>query len=91
MLFFKNKILYLKKRHERIIKEMKRRGFATHNRISLAGISKKLLRNWNPSRKDKEIIKKRLIQRIRLKPTFYYYYRKKRTEKFLVDMVKNAE
>lgn len=90
MRFFKDKVGYLKKRHERIVKEMKKRGFNPKQRFTLKGFNKKALNDWKPSKEDKKIIKKRLIQRIKLKPKFYKYYRKPRSEKFMVSLVKNS-
>ncbi|MBW2987477.1 pyrimidine dimer DNA glycosylase/endonuclease V [Candidatus Woesearchaeota archaeon] len=90
ILFFKNKLLYLKKRHERLKKEMKRRGFKATKTVSLRGCKKSFMKGWRPSKKDKEIIKKRLIARIRRKPSYFKYFRKKRTKEFLVNLVKKG-
>lgn len=90
ILFFKNKLLYLKKRHEQLIKEMKRRGFSPKRRLSISGVNKKLMHGWKPDKKDKEIIKKRLIQRIRKQVGFYKYYRKKRTMDFFRKLIKKG-
>lgn len=87
ILFFKNKLKYLKKRHELIKKEMKKRGFMADKRIRLSDFSKKLVNDWKPSTKDKSIIRKRLIYKIKLKPEFYNYYGKKKSKKFFVDLI----
>ena len=90
ILFFKNKLKYLKKRHEQIKKEMKKRGFKADKTLNISRFSKEMQKDWRPTAKDKVIIKKRLIQRVKLKPDFHKYYRKKRTKKFLVDLVEKG-
>lgn len=76
MLFFKDKVLYLKKRHELIKEEMKKRGFKSSKKIRLNNIRKNLLNDWKPKKDDYEIIKKRLIWKLRKKPGYYRYYKK---------------
>jgi deoxyribonuclease (pyrimidine dimer) len=90
IMFFKNKLKYLKNRHEQIKREMKRRGFKTAKSVSLRGCKKSLIKGWRPKPKDKEIIKKRLIARIRKKPSYFKYFRKKRTKDFLVNLVRKG-
>jgi deoxyribonuclease (pyrimidine dimer) len=88
MLFFKNKLKYLKKRHELIKKEMKKRGFNANKTIKLNQFNKKLIHDWRPSSSDKWTIKKRLISKIKLKPKFYKYYGEKKSKKFFIDLIK---
>jgi len=90
MKFFKNKLKYLKKRHNLIIKEMKKRGFKTNKKVNLKNYNKNLIKDWKPSKKDKEEIKKRIIQRIKLKPKFYKYYRKSHPKEFYINLIKKA-
>jgi len=90
ILFFKNKLIYLKKRFELIKKEMNKRKFKTTKEISLKNIDDKLKYNWKPSQKDKKIIKQRLTWKINLKPDYYRYYGKKKPKKFFIGMIKNA-
>jgi deoxyribonuclease (pyrimidine dimer) len=86
--FFKNKIKYLKDRHELIKKEMKIRRFETNKTISLSQFKKEQKENWKPKKEDFKIIKKRIINKIRLKPNYYKYYGKKKNSKFLIDLLK---
>ena len=86
--FFKNKLRYLKKRHEQLIKEMKKRGFKPTKKLNLSKMPRSLIKDWKPSQKDEEIIKKRLRQKINLKPEFYTYYGKKKTKTFLMSLLK---
>ena len=87
--FFKNKIKYLKERHELIKKEMKKRGFKTSKTIILKEFKKEQKQSWKPLKKDKEIIKKRLIQKIKLKPDYYRYYGDKKNKIFFIKLIKS--
>lgn len=89
--FFRNKVKYLVKRHEEIKKEMLRRGFSPKRKINLNGIKKELIKNYKPLKEDLKIIKKRIIEKINLKPEFYRYYGKKKGRKFLIWLIKNAK
>lgn len=91
ILFFKNKLKYLEERFEIIKKEMKRRGFNGNKEIKLGDFDNKLVNSWRPSKSDKEIIKKRLIEKINLKPKYYRYFGKHKPKKFLIDMIENAK
>jgi len=85
--FFKNKLKYLKERHDIIKKEMKKRGFAARKTISFKGIKKDLINNWEPEKGDKEIIKKRLIWKISQKPEWYRYYGEKKDLPFFEKLI----
>jgi len=85
--FFKNKLVYLKERHNLIKKEMKKRGFKAGKTFDLRIFKKELRNNWKPCKKDKEIIKKRLIYKLELKPKFYSYYREKKSLEFYKKLI----
>ncbi len=85
--FFKNKIGYLKKRHELLKKEMRRRGFVARKTIVTKGIHKKLLNDWKPNPQDLQIIKKRIKQKICLKPEWYRYCGEHKSKKFLLKLI----
>jgi deoxyribonuclease (pyrimidine dimer) len=85
--FFKNKILYLKKRHEQIKQEMRRRGFVARKTLSIKGIDKNLLKDWKPNQQDLQIIRKRLKQKISLKPEWYRYCGESEGKKFLLKLI----
>lgn len=91
MKFFKNKLLYLKKRHELIKKEMKCRNFKTNITINLRGFDKALLNDWMPNNNDKEIIKKRIIEKLNKKPEYYRYYGKHESLSFFVKLIKKSK
>jgi deoxyribonuclease (pyrimidine dimer) len=85
--FFKNKVGYLKKRHELLKKEMRRREFVARKSLNIKAIDKKLIKDWKPNPQDLQIIKKRLRQKILLKPEWYRYYGNHKTKKFLLELV----
>ena len=86
--FFKDKLLYLKKRHEKLKKEMVIREFIPKKKIDLSEFEKNLRKDWKPSTKDFLIIKERLRQKIILKPDYYRYHGKKKSKKFFLDLLK---
>lgn len=88
--FFKNKILYLKKRHEKLKQEMKKRNFHPKKTINLKNYKKSLVKDWKPNKEDLKIIKKRITERINLKPEFYRYYGKHYSKKFLIDLIQKS-
>jgi deoxyribonuclease (pyrimidine dimer) len=71
--FFYNKGLYLQKRYNQLIKEMKKRGFnPNQNRKFPKEIFLPSLYNdWNPSLKDLNIIRERIKSKIAQKPNWY--------------------
>lgn len=71
--FFKDKLLYLKKRHELLRQEMRRRGFNANVRIELDDYPEKLHNDWSPGIEDYKVIGKRLKQKIAAKPDYYRY------------------
>jgi deoxyribonuclease (pyrimidine dimer) len=91
MLFFKDKLLYLKKRHESLKVEMRARGFATNMTVNLKEYPKLLCNDWTPSEPDKKIIRERIMQKLELKPEYYNYRREKRPLKFFMDLIRKAK
>lgn len=72
--FFYDKGLYLYKRYHKLINEMKRRGFVPNiNRTFPVDIFKNngLYNDWEPKISDYIIIRKRIKERISLKPEWY--------------------
>lgn len=85
--FFKNKLGYLKNRHEKIKKEMRKRGFATTKTINLETFDSKFQEKWKPSKKDFGIVKKRILWKIKNKPNYYNYYGKKKSLEFFEQLL----
>ena len=72
--FFYNKGKYLYKRYNLIIKEMKSRGFKPdENRIFPKDIFilNNLFNDWEPNQIDIKIIRKRINEKIAMKPSWY--------------------
>ncbi len=72
--FFYNKGKYLYKRYNLIIKEMKSRGFKPDkNRIFPKDIfiMNNLFNDWEPNQSDIKIIRKRINEKIAMKPSWY--------------------
>ena len=88
MTFFKNKMTYLKKRQEKLKVEMKKRGFQTNKTININLFKKDNKGDWKPEKRDLEIIKKRIISKIKLKPEYYRYHGKYKTADYLIKLLK---
>lgn len=88
ILFFKDKLLYLKKRHTNIKNEMKKRGFKTNITIDLKKYPKNLHNDWRPKEKDFLIIRERIIWKINKKPNYYKYYRDYKPKEFFIRLLK---
>jgi len=70
--FWRDKHLYLAKRHKAIVEEMRRRGFnARYTYWSLEEIPEDLKKDWEPSERDSRIIRERIYERIMDKPSWY--------------------
>jgi len=72
--FFYNKGKYLYKRYNLIIKEMKSRGFnPDQNRVFPKDIfiMNNLFNDWEPNQSDIKIIRKRINEKIAMKPSWY--------------------
>ena len=91
MRFFKDKVVYLKKRHEKLRREMRRRGFFPKRTLSMKGVKKNLMNDWKPNPQDLQLIKKRILYKLKLKPEWYRYYGEHKSKKFFIDMTKNAK
>lgn len=89
IIFFKNKLMYLKKRYELIKKEMVKRGFKPVKKINLSKFDKKLIKHWKPKEKDYKIIHNRLKYKLNKKENFYRYYGKKKSRAFFFKLMKN--
>ncbi len=77
MIFFKDKVLYLKRRHDSLRYEMARRGYTSRRVVSTDGFPNIMLGDWRPDEDDVSLIKSRLIDKVKAKPWFYTYYRRK--------------
>ena len=73
--FFYNKGMYLDKRYSLLVKEMKRRGMNPDpkRKFKKSQWPKYLYNDWKPNNKDLKIIRKRIEEKINLKPDWYRY------------------
>jgi len=73
--FFYNKGMYLDKRYSLLVKEMKRRGMNPDpkRKFKKSQWPKYLYNDWKPKNKDLKIIRKRIEEKINLKPDWYRY------------------
>lgn len=86
--FFKDKLLYLKKRHELLKKEMLNRGFKPLKTIDLSCFADCLKKEWSPSLNDFNIINERLKSKILSKPNYYKYYGLVKNSNFFINLLK---
>ncbi|MGV8141544.1 MAG: pyrimidine dimer DNA glycosylase/endonuclease V [Candidatus Woesearchaeota archaeon] len=87
MKFFKDKLKYIKKRHESIKEEMRMRGFKPIKTIDLNIYPKNLHNDWKPDNKDYKVIIERITWKINKKPEYYRYYGKYRDKDFLIKLL----
>ncbi len=85
--FFKNKLRYLKNRHETLKTEMRKRNYKTNKTIDLNEFPKELVNDWKPLNEDFPIIKQRIKEKLTLKPDFYTYKREHKPLKFFIDLI----
>jgi deoxyribonuclease (pyrimidine dimer) len=86
--FFKNKLVYIKKRHETLKKEMRERGFVTNKTIKLSDYPQELHQDWRPAAKDKLLIKERIREKIHFKPEYYRYHGEFKDKEFFLGLLK---
>ena len=85
VIFFYNKLQYIKDRFEAIKREMKLRGWSANGIID-ADIPDELLGNWTASERSNNILKERLIERIEQDPkglAKWRYYGKSIDESYI--------
>lgn len=72
--FFYDKLLYLRKRYNKLIEEMKRRGMSpdpSRTFPSLDEFPKWCLNDWNPTIEDVQVIRARILERVNKRPNWY--------------------
>jgi deoxyribonuclease (pyrimidine dimer) len=90
MKFFKDKLLYIKRRHDAIREEMSARGYRASKLVDISMYPRELLNDWSPSDEDLSIIKQRIIEKISKKRSYYTYHRKVIDELYM-DMLIHAK
>jgi deoxyribonuclease (pyrimidine dimer) len=89
--FFKDKLSYIRDRHEQLKTEMRKRGFVPLQSIDLKEFPLSLHNNWKPDAKAIKAIKERIIAKLRMKPQYYRYHSKTQPIELLVHMVQEAK
>ena len=74
MKFFKDKILYLARRHAMIREEMAKRGFKSTIALRTEDFDSRHLNDWSPGREDLDLVRERLVEKIMLKKDCFYRY-----------------
>ena len=92
MLFWVNKMKYLKRRHEEVNKEMRRRGFnPTTKEINLEEFPAEYCNDWEPSQRDTNILRERLVWKLNNKPNIWRYERKYVDIAVIIDKLNSSE
>lgn len=79
--FWRDKQLYLKRRHQALVEEMLRRGFQPNLRYwDVEKIPPQFLNDWEATAEDSQIIRERIYDRIAQKPDWYRYNKGKLPE-----------
>ena len=74
--FFMNKGLYLHKRYRDIREELNARGINADLEFPIEKWPRYLYNDWEPSERDKNIVRERISLRISQRPNWYKYYGK---------------
>jgi len=74
MKFFKDKVIYLSRRYNKLHHEIIYRGFKHQWRFpDISELPKELLNDWTPSYNDKLLIRSRILSKVDMKPNWYKY------------------
>ena len=76
--FFYDKLLFLQKRHQELVKETLKRWFkiTLTEKISLISFQKEYCQDFIPSELDLKISQQRILEKLQAKPDFYTFYGK---------------
>ncbi len=86
--FFKDKLLYLKKRHDLLKKEMRARNFKPTKTITLSLFPKALRNDWVPQEADYALIKRRIAEKLIKKLNWYRYYGEQKPASYFIGLLK---
>lgn len=96
MNFLKNKLVYLKRRHDEVYKEILRRGFKNDkSRMHLEDVPEKFCNDWNPTIEDSNVLRGRLKWKLQNKPPHFWRYNRKNLDaagmELVLDNICNGE
>ena len=77
--FFYDKLLFLQKRHQALVKEAQKRGFklSKTEKISLDGFPSAYCQDFSPLEEDIILSQQRIQEKLKEKPDFYTFYGEK--------------
>jgi len=78
VLFFYNKLTFLKDRYTRIVDELLNRGYTLDQArtLDLNNIPSTFFNNWTATAADNAVLEQRIREKIAMKPSWYKYYGK---------------
>ena len=79
--FLKNHLIYCKRRHEFVKRELLDRGFHVTMTMNLDGYDQRYMNDWNPTINDSKIVRIRVIERLKNKSENFWKLRKKKLTK----------
>jgi deoxyribonuclease (pyrimidine dimer) len=88
--FWRDKQLYLKRRHEALVEEMIKRGFKPNFKFwAYEDVPAEFWNDWEPTEEDSFILRERIYDRILLKPE-WYRFKKRSLPKSYKDLLFNS-
>lgn len=76
-LFFKDKGLYIQKRYEKLRLELINRGYNPQfDTLDTSAWPPSFQNDWTPTTRDENIIRERITEKFKMKPSWYKYYGK---------------
>lgn len=81
--FFYNKLTFLSRRYDRLIIELKERGYKldSERKLDFTGIPEVFFKDWQAREKDNLVVEARINEKIQMKPQWYKYYGKSIVDK----------
>jgi deoxyribonuclease (pyrimidine dimer) len=78
VLFFYNKLTFLRNRYDRLVSELHNRGYNLDQGrvLDLNGIPSTFFNDWSATPTDDAVLEQRIKEKIAMKPSWYKYYGK---------------
>jgi deoxyribonuclease (pyrimidine dimer) len=78
VLFFYNKLTFLRNRYDRLVSELHNRGYNLDQGrvLDLNGIPSTFFNDWSATPADDAVLEQRIKEKIAMKPSWYKYYGK---------------
>ena len=76
-LFFKDKGKYIENRYHKLRQELITRGYHPNfDELDTSAWPPGFFNDWTPTERDMNIIRERIVEKVKMKPTWYRYYGK---------------